>query len=94
MASNLTFSGARKITVTLPEDLLVRLDTRIPPRQRSRFIAAAIESQLTIAEQIAALEETAGVWTDENHSDMLTDEGIDNWLQNIRQSWVTINDHE
>lgn len=88
MSNNPPAASARKITVTLSEDLLDRLDTRIPARQRSRFIAAAIESQLTIAEQLAALDETAGAWSDENHPEMLTDAGIDSWLSGLRHAWA------
>ncbi|HID53629.1 MAG TPA: CopG family transcriptional regulator [Anaerolineae bacterium] len=78
----------RKVTVTLPEKLLARLDARIPSRQRSQFIAEAVENQLAIEEQLNALEESAGAWRDENHPDMLTDEDIDAWLRNLRSSWA------
>jgi hypothetical protein len=94
MSTNVQATTARKITVTLPEDLLARLDTRVPARQRSRFIAEAIESQLTIAEQLVALDETAGAWSDEKHPEMLTDEGIDSWLSDLRQSWGRPADNE
>ncbi len=75
----------RKVTVTLPEELLAQLDARIPARQRSSFIATAIETQLAIAEQEAALEEAAGAWTDSNHPDMLSETDIDAWLNQLRQ---------
>ncbi len=87
MSTNSTSAQAKKITVTLPRDLVERLDDRVPTRQRSRFIADAIESQLAIEEQLAALEETAGIWTDDNHPKMKSDEDIDHWLQDLRQSW-------
>ncbi len=38
-----------------------------------------------VEEQLAALDETAGAWTDENHPDLKTDEEIDRWLANL---WV------
>jgi hypothetical protein len=43
---------------------------------------------LELAEQYAALQETAGAWSDENHPEMLTDEDIDRWLAELRRSWV------
>jgi len=53
-------------------------------------IGVAIESGKeppTLAEQIAALDETAGVWTDTNHPDMRTEEDIDRWITKLRSSW-------
>jgi Arc/MetJ-type ribon-helix-helix transcriptional regulator len=87
MALNPTTADIRKITVTLPAAMLARLDERVPARGRSRFIFEAIEDRLAIEEQLAALDETAGAWSDENHPDMKTDEDIDRWLTNLRASW-------
>ncbi|MCL4263764.1 MAG: hypothetical protein KJ069_11135 [Anaerolineae bacterium] len=78
----------RKVTVTLPEELLAQMDARIPSRQRSIFIATAIETQLAIVEQQAALEAAAGAWTDDNHPDMLGEADIDAWLNHLRQTWA------
>lgn len=77
-----------KVTVTLPEELLARLDARVPSRRRSHFIAAAIEAQLALAEQEAALEAAAGTWTDRNHPDMMSETDIDAWLRDLRHAWV------
>lgn len=87
MSTNSSALQAQKITVTLPRELIERMDDRVPSRQRSRFIANAIESQLAIEEQMAAVEETAGIWTEEKHPELKTEEDIDAWLQNLRQSW-------
>ncbi len=76
-----------KITVVLPTGLLERLRAHVPPRQRSRFILEAIEERLATQELLAALDETAGAWTDENHPEMRTPEDIDRWLANLRNSW-------
>lgn len=74
----------RKVTVTLPLTLLARLDKQIPSRQRSDFIARAIEEQLALLEQTAAIEESAGAWRDETYADMMTDEDINRWLADVR----------
>jgi hypothetical protein len=79
----------QKITVTLPQALLVRLRAHVPARQRSRFILEAIEERLELEEQIAALDETAGAWSDQNHPEMRSDEEIDRWLRDLRGSWST-----
>lgn len=80
----------RKVTVTLPQGLIDRLNQVVPSRKRSLFITEAIEAQLDLIEQITALEETAGAWSLENHSDMKDETGIDKWLQTSRQSWSNL----
>jgi hypothetical protein len=85
----MAMESTRKVTLTLPQSLLVRLDATVPGRKRSRFIAEAVEERLAIAEQLAALEETAGAWTDERHPDMRSDADIDQWLANLRAAWRT-----
>ncbi|MFQ5854751.1 MAG: hypothetical protein ACE5LU_03790 [Anaerolineae bacterium] len=38
-------------------------------------------------EQLAAIEEAAGSWSDEDHPELYTDEDIDHWLTELRRSW-------
>lgn len=78
---------SRKITLTLPETLLNRLDERVSPQQRTDFIIEAIEQWLAVEEQLAALDEASGAWTDENHPEMVTPQDIDNWLAELRGTW-------
>ena len=87
MVNNSIPTNLQKITVMLPEALLSRLREYVPARQRSRFILEAIEERLALEEQITALAETAGAWSDQNHPEMRTDEDIDHWLDDLRQSW-------
>lgn len=77
----------RKVTVSLPTELIDRLDELIPTRQRSRFIADAIEDRVIVTEQLAVLEETAGAWSDENHPDLDSPEAIERWVRDLRKSW-------
>jgi len=88
MTITILHPDTQKITVTIPVTLLNRLDERIPKRQRSEFIIEAIEEYLALAEQAAAIEETAGAWTDENHPDLRTNADIDRWLANLRANWA------
>ena len=77
-----------KVTITLPKAVLQRMDDLIPARQRSRFIAEALADRLALAEQLLALEESAGAWADESHREMADDEAIDRWLVDLRASWA------
>ncbi len=86
MATETNQSSVRKVTVTLPVSLLTRLDGIVSSRRRSAFIARAVEEQLAILEQAAAIKESAGVWQDEDYPDMATGEDIDRWLAELRGS--------
>ena len=87
MANYSNIPETTKITVALPTSLLARLSDRVPSRQRSRFIALAVEERLDIEEQLAALEETAGAWPDEKYPELSSEEDMDRWLSDLRGSW-------
>ena len=82
-----TVTAVQKMTVSLPTALAERLRALVPPRKRSVFIAKALEESLALAEQAQALEEAAGIWTDERHPEMATGEDIDRWLAELRGNW-------
>ena len=77
----------QKTTVTFPPSVLKRLREHVAPRQRSAFIAEAVEDKLALEEQLDALEKAAGTWSDQDHPDLHTDQDIDRWLSNLRHSW-------
>ncbi|HEY66437.1 MAG TPA: hypothetical protein G4O02_17945 [Caldilineae bacterium] len=87
MDKKTSYSETQKMTVVFPKPLLQRLRERIPPRRRSAFIIEAVEEKLALLEQIEALEEAAGCWSDEDHPELQTDEDIDRWLAELRGSW-------
>ena len=87
MALKTSKTATQKITISLPQPLAERLKAHVPPRQRSDYIAKILEEQLALEEQLTALEETSGCWSDENHPNLGSDEEIEAWLTNLRESW-------
>jgi hypothetical protein len=77
----------QKITVTLPRQLLKKLDAVVPPRKRSSFIVKAVQEQLAILEQAQAVDEAAGIWQDDDYPELGNDRNIDQWLAQLRQDW-------
>ncbi len=73
-----------KTLIVLPDDLGAELKQSIPARQRSRFVAEAVEKQLRSMKFRKTLKKTAGTWTDKNHPDMGTQAGINRHLGRIR----------
>lgn len=43
--------ASRKMTFTLPEDIAVKFVRRVPARERSRYVAAALAEKLTEADR-------------------------------------------
>lgn len=73
-----------KTLIVLPDDLGAELKHSIPARQRSRFVAEAVEKQLRLMKFRKGIKQTAGTWTDKNHPDMTTQAGINRHLGRIR----------
>ncbi len=90
MAVKPAANRSQKITITLPPIIVKRLNDLVPARQRSHFIAEVLEDRLALAEQMLALEESAGVWTDEAHPELPDNDAIDQWLAALRQSWLPL----
>lgn len=89
MTLKMADSESIKVTITLPRGVLERMNELVPPRQRSRFISEALVERLAVAEQVLALEESAGAWSDERHPEMQDEAAIDRWLIELRRSWAT-----
>ena len=87
MSTEISSTEFQKVTVTLPKELVARLNEIIPQRKRSRFIADALQEQLAILELAAALDETAGLWKEEDYPDLKTGADIDRWIAELRGSW-------
>ena len=85
-------SDTQKVTISLPSQVVQRMNELIPARQRSRFIAETLTERLALEEQILALDESAGAWSDARHPDMHDDAAIDLWLTALRQSWTSAPD--
>lgn len=88
MTTKTASNETQKVTITLPKWVLQQMNELIPARQRSRFIAEALAERLALADQLLALEESAGAWSDEGHPEMVDDEAIDRWLAGLRVSWT------
>jgi hypothetical protein len=81
-----------KMTVVFPTPIVQNLRERIPPRRRSSFIAEAVAEKLALEEQLAAIEESAGAWSQENHQELAADQDVDRWMAELRQSWARVQD--
>lgn len=71
--------ASQKVTFSLPEDLVRRFASRVPARQRSRYVAEALSAKLSEREQMLAraceiLNSNRATRAMEREWDVLTDE--------------------
>lgn len=76
--------ASQKVTFSLPEDLVRRFASRVPARQRSRYVAEALSAKLSEREQMLAraceiVNSKRAVRALEREWDVLTDEIEEPW---------------
>ncbi len=64
--------GCTTMNLLLPRELADDLYALVPPRQRGRVIAEAVARELRRRRLLAAIEKSAGAWSDADHPDMKT----------------------
>ena len=82
-------SELERISVYFPKPLLDDLRKLVPARKRSALIVEATEREVERLKVLAALEQTAGVWKDEDYPELATDEDIERYIHDLRASWHT-----
>ena len=56
--------------VAIPPRIAARIDKIAGPRRRADFIVEVLEHEILRREQLAALEQAAGAWKDEDHPEL------------------------
>ena len=69
-----------RISVQISARLAHELKRIVPPRQRSRFVAEAVERELHRRRLMVALEKSAGAWQDGDHPELSDGPAIDRWI--------------
>lgn len=71
--------------IILGDKLVKDIDNLVGKRRRSRFIAEAVCAKLHQVKLLAALKETAGILSDEEHPEWKTSEDVANWIRDSRK---------
>jgi hypothetical protein len=79
-----------RITVLLPADISQTLREVVPTRQRSRFVAQAVERELRRLQLDIALQASAGAWQDIDYPELVDGPAIERWLAESRQQMPAI----
>lgn len=73
-----------RVNVFLPADVVRALRAAVPPHERARFIAEAVERELRRLQLEAALVASAGAWQDADHPELADGLAIDRWIDEGR----------
>jgi metal-responsive CopG/Arc/MetJ family transcriptional regulator len=76
----------RRTNIILPDELLKEVDQVAGKRKRSNFIAQVLQEKLAEMRFEEALVGAIGAWSDENHPELTTQEGINRWLERTRKA--------
>ncbi len=71
-----------KTQIVFPDHLLKRLDQVVKRRQRSDFVAEAVEEKLKRLGAHQALKQVAGIW--KNRDDLKTDADVTRYVKRLR----------
>jgi hypothetical protein len=72
--------------VPVPQRIAAAIDKITGPKHRARFVVEVLETELRRREQLAALEESAGCWKDENHPELAN--GPEPFIRDLRSRAV------
>ncbi len=78
--------STRRITVTLPDDLVESLDQLVGRRARRQFVVAALTEKLARVRLAQAAEQAAGSLADVDIPGWETSEQASEWVHNLRRA--------
>ena len=74
-----------KVSLTLPEELLKQI--KAMTNNVSAFVTEGMRQYIAKERVRQALEQSAGVWSRENHPDLTTIKRVEEYVREIRSEW-------
>jgi len=78
--------GTRKVSVTLPDDLVEQVRVHVKVGEFSSFCAIALRNHLAHYRQRDGLLRSFGVWTDDNHPDLSSPKDASGYVSKLRKT--------
>ena len=78
--------GTRKVSVTLPDDLVEQVRVHIKAGEFSSFCAVALRNHLAHYRQREGLTSSFGIWKDENHPYLSSPKDVSGYVRKIRKT--------
>jgi hypothetical protein len=78
--------GTKKVSVTLPDDLVEQVRVHVKVGEFSSFCAVALRNHLAHYRQREGLTRCFGIWTDENHPDLSSPGAASGYVRKVRKT--------
>ncbi len=75
----------KKVSVTLPADLIAEVRAHVDTGEFSSFCADALRNYLAYYRQSGALKKGFGIWKDENHPELVTSRDVTRYVRKLRK---------
>lgn len=71
--------------VPIPDRVAAGIDKIAGPERRDSYIVEVLEREIRRHEQLAALQDAAGSWKDDDHPELA--QGSEVWVRQMRKEW-------
>ncbi len=78
--------GTKKVSVTLPDDLVEQVRVHVKVGEFSSFCAVALRNHLAHYRQRTNLAHSFGIWKDENHPDLSSSKEVSGYVRKLRKA--------
>ena len=78
--------GTKKVSITLPDDLIEQVRAHVRNGEFSSFCAIALSNHLAHYRQRASLVHSYGIWKDEDHPDLLSSQAVSGYVRSLRKA--------
>ena len=78
--------GTKKVSITLPDDLIEQVRVHIKSGEFSSFCAIALRNHLAHYKQHDVLTHSFGIWKDENHPDLSSSKDVSGYVRDLRKT--------
>jgi hypothetical protein len=78
--------GTRKISITLPDELVEQVRVHVKVGEFSSFCATALRNHLAHYRQHEGLAHSFGIWKDADHPDLTSPADATNYVRKLRKT--------
>jgi hypothetical protein len=78
--------GTKKVSITLPDDLIEQVRAHVRNGEFSSFCAIALSNHLAHYKQRANLSQSYVFWKDEDHVDLSSPKAVSNYVRGLRKA--------
>lgn len=78
--------GTKKVSITLPDDLIEQVRAHVRNGEFSSFCAIALSNHLAHYRQLTNLTHSYGIWKDEDHPGLSSPKAVSGYVRKLRKA--------